>query len=76
MARHLMVMRARRMGKTWCSQVANEQGFSLDRRKRRRQYRAKAKALLSSGGFFNAWSARGTSFGDLAAFFLQQARYT
>lgn len=49
-------------------------GFSADKRKRRKQHRQAAKKLLRSGGFFNCYSARGSTFGDVAAWHISQSR--
>lgn len=54
--------------------VAVGMGFSPDKRKRRRQHRKAAINLLRRGGFFNYFSARGSTFGDVAAWHLWQAR--
>jgi hypothetical protein len=53
---------------------AVDMGFSADKRKRRNEHRAAAKKLLKSGGFFNCYSARGSTFGQVAAWHLSQAR--
>ena len=49
-------------------------GFSADKRQRRRQHPRAALNLMRQGGFFNAWSARGSSFGQVALWHLGQAR--
>jgi len=49
-------------------------GFSTDKRKRRNQHRQAAKNLLSNGGFLNCYSARGSTFANVAAWHLSQAR--
>jgi hypothetical protein len=49
--------------------------YSIDKRKRRNQHRTMAKSLISSGGFFNGLSAKGSTFGSVAWWHLQQARY-
>jgi len=49
-------------------------GFSRDKRKRRNQHRTAARNLLRNGGFFNCYSARGSTFGDVAAWHIDQAR--
>lgn len=54
--------------------VAAAHGFSSDIRKRRWQHRRAARNLLKQGGFFNSRSARGTTFGQVAAWHLEQAR--
>lgn len=54
--------------------VAAEHGFSSDIRKRRRQHRRAARNLLKQGGVFNSYSARGSTFGQVAAWHLEQAR--
>jgi hypothetical protein len=53
---------------------ALKMGYSGDPRKRRRQHRVSARHLLRQGGFFNAFSARGSTFGDIAHWHLAQAR--
>ncbi len=55
-------------------QRALKMGYSADPRKRRRQHRIQARKLLREGGFFNGFSARGTTFGDIAHWHLAQAR--
>jgi hypothetical protein len=59
--------------------MKNEQaislGFSEDKKKRRRQHRIAAKKLLKQGGFFNNYSAIGSSFYDVAQWHLFQARF-
>lgn len=50
-------------------------GYSNDKRKRRNQHRTNAKKLLKSGGFFNNYSAVGSSFWYVAQWHLSQARY-
>lgn len=52
--------------------VAN--GFSPDNKKRRKQHRRAAKNLFHQGGFFNGYSARGSSMGQVALWHLAQAR--
>ncbi len=54
---------------------AVEHGWPADRRKRRRAHRRKAKYLLSNGGFFNNYSARGSSCWEVAQWHLACARY-
>jgi hypothetical protein len=54
---------------------AEQMGFSLDKRKRRRQHRLAAKNLLTNGGVFNGASARGSTFHGVALWHLDQARY-
>jgi len=49
-------------------------GFSTDKRKRRNQHRRAAAKLLRSGGFFNCYSARGSTFVAVVAWHLSQAR--
>ena len=49
-------------------------GFFTDKRRRRRQHRCAARNLLRQGGFFNAWSARGSVFGQVAQWHLGRAR--
>lgn len=56
------------------SNKAFDMGFSTDKRKRRNEHRAAAKKLLKSGGFFNCYSARGSTFGQVASWHLGQAR--
>lgn len=53
---------------------AVEMGFSADKRKRRNEHRAAAKKLSKSGGFFNGFSARGSTFGQVIAWHLSQAK--
>jgi len=53
---------------------AIEMGYSGDKRKRRRQHRLAAKQLLTSGGIFNNFSARGSTFHCVAMWHLEQAR--
>jgi len=53
---------------------AAKMGFSADKRKRRHQHRCAAKNLLREGGFFNCFSARGSTFGQIAMWHLSQAR--
>lgn len=48
-------------------------GFSKDKRKRRNQHRTAALNILRSGGFFNCFSARGTTLGNVAAWHIRQA---
>jgi hypothetical protein len=50
-------------------------GFSPDRRKRKRQHRKSARFLLTNGGFFNSYSAPGSTFFEVAAWHLKQARF-
>lgn len=67
--------RSKKMKKNLLSKAqATELGFSTDKRKRRNQHRTAALNLLRNGGFFNNCSARGTTFGDIAAWHLAQAR--
>jgi len=49
-------------------------GFSLDKRKRRRQHRRCAIAMLGSGGFFNGLSSPGSTFFEIAQWHKAQAR--
>ncbi len=49
--------------------------YSTDKRKRRNQHRTAAKRLLKGGGFFNGYSARGSTFWYVAQWHLSQARY-
>lgn len=49
--------------------------YSTDKRKRRNQHRTAAKSLLGSGGFFNGFSARGSTMHSVAGWHLAQARY-
>ena len=49
-------------------------GFSLDKRKRKNQHRTVALKLLRGGGFFNGYSARGSTFHIVALWHLNQAR--
>lgn len=53
---------------------ALKMGFSSDKRKRRNEHRTAARKLLKSGGFFNGYSARGSTFGEVAAWHLSQAK--
>lgn len=53
---------------------AAEMGYSPDKRKRRRQHRRNARALLKGGGFFNGFSAYGSRFHAVAMWHLAQAR--
>lgn len=53
---------------------AQRMGFSTSDRKRKRQHRQQARQLLTSGGFFNGNSMRGTSFHEVAMWHLAQAR--
>lgn len=55
-------------------QRAAQMGFSSDKRKRRRQHRRAAKRLLTGGGTFNGFSARGSSFHEVAMWHMAQAR--
>jgi len=61
--------------KTMNKSLAVKIGFSVDKRKRRNQHRKAARKILNSGGFFNSYSARGTTFGEVAVWHLSQARY-
>lgn len=45
-----------------------------DKRKVRRMHRQAADNLLSSGGFFNSFSARGSTFHFVAMWHLNRAR--
>lgn len=45
-----------------------------DPRKKRRGHRKSAKNLLSNGGIFNGYSARGSSFWCVAQWHLKKAR--
>lgn len=54
---------------------ALEMGYSSDIRKRRRQHRKNARNLLNNGGFFNGYSAPGSTFWMVAQWNLMQARY-
>lgn len=49
-------------------------GFSADKRKRRNQHRTAARNLLRNGGFFNCFSARGSTFSGVAEWHIGQAR--
>jgi hypothetical protein len=53
---------------------AAELGFSLDKRKRRRQHRRQAKNMLVSGGFFNGLSSPGSTLFEIAQWHKEQAR--
>lgn len=53
---------------------ALEMGYSSDKRKRRNQHRTAARKLLNSGGFFNGFSTRGSTFHSIAAWHLANAR--
>lgn len=53
---------------------AAQMGFSADKRKRRRQHRKAAKNLLINGGFFNGFSAPGSTFWQVAQWHKAQAR--
>lgn len=61
--------------KLMTKKVAAQYGFSSDKRKRRNQHRNAAKNLLSEGGFFNGFSARGSTFGQISIWHLYNARY-
>ena len=50
-------------------------GYSNDKRKRRNQHRQNAKTLLSNGGVFNVFSARGSTFWHVAQWHLNNAKY-
>lgn len=50
------------------------QAVKLDPRKKRRGHRRAAKSLLSNGGFFNNYSAPGTTFWWVAQWHLKKAR--
>jgi hypothetical protein len=54
--------------------TAKQYGFSDDKRKRRRQHRCSARSLLRQGGFFNGFSAPGSSFWTIAQWHKAQAR--
>lgn len=60
--------------KALSTERAVSMGYSSDRRKRKRQHRKAARALLRSGGFFNGLSAPGSSFHAVAQWHLAQAR--
>lgn len=45
-----------------------------DKRKSRRGHRQAAKSLLGNGGFFNSYSAPGSTFWLVAMWHLKQAR--
>ena len=60
--------------KTINDKQAIAMGFSTDKRKRKNQHRTASRNLLRNGGFFNCYSARGSTFGDVAAWHLSQAR--
>jgi hypothetical protein len=60
--------------KAMSREQAVSMGFSPDNRKRRRAHRRAAKNLLSQGGFFNGYSARGSTFRQVALWHLEQAR--
>jgi len=49
--------------------------YSSDKRKRRNQHRQNARHLLTNGGFFNGFSAPGSTFWQVAQWHLAQARY-
>lgn len=53
---------------------AIKMGFSPDRRKRRRQHRRAAKALISGGTLLNATAPRGSTPWLVAKWHLAQAR--
>ena len=50
-------------------------GFSADRRRRKRQHRRAARALMQGGTLLNPRAGRGTIPGDVARWHLEQARY-
>lgn len=47
---------------------------AADKRKQRRAHRRAARYLLTHGGFFNGYSAPGSTFWSVAQWHLQQAR--
>lgn len=49
-------------------------GLSRDQRKRKRSHRKAARTLLRCGGFFDQFSAPGSSFYDIAQWHLSQAQ--
>lgn len=53
---------------------AVKMGFSPDRRKRKRQHRRAAKALIGGGTFLNATAPRGSTPWLVAKWHLGQAR--
>jgi hypothetical protein len=53
---------------------AVEMGFSPDRRKRKRQHRKAAKALIDGGTLLNATAPRGSTPWVVAQWHLAQAR--
>lgn len=53
---------------------AVQMGFSADKRKRRRQHRKAARMLINGGGFFNGFSAPGSTFWQVAQWHKAQAR--
>lgn len=48
--------------------------YETDKRRRKRAHRLMARHLLKSGGFFNGFSARGSSMHEVAVWHLGQAR--
>ena len=49
--------------------------YSTDKRKRRNQHRKAARHLLTHGGFFNGFSAPGSTFWHVAQWHLSMARH-
>lgn len=60
--------------KALSTERAVSMGYSSDRRKRKRQHRIAARALLRDGGFFNGHSAPGSTSHTVAQWHLAQAR--
>ena len=54
---------------------ARKAGYPTDKRKRRRMHRNNARQLLTQGGAFHSFSARGTTFHTVAMWHLTQAKY-
>lgn len=50
-------------------------GFSSDKRKRRNEHRRAAHNLLTNGGVFNNFSAKGSTFNAVVSWHLNNARY-
>lgn len=50
-------------------------GFSIDKRKRRKQHRRTAKDLLTKGGIFDNHPACRNTFHSIAMWHLSNARY-
>jgi hypothetical protein len=55
-------------------QRAQDMGYSPDKRKRRRQHRGAANALLRAGGFFNGFASPGSTAWQIAQWHKAQAR--